>query len=213
MGKGFAADRGGDWAVAGMSIGWGAFLRGVLRRAQAGDGPQPWWAPRRVLTVVSADVDASAGVAAVWIMWRAKSSRRREHIALLELREGRWRYVGGGSGPVDEPVGVEVLDVGAGAKVLRRAHDADLARALTEGVWIAGAPLRLGPDVGHVLVGARRIENPDHRGVVAVWVCPYHHRDARPVITALGRDGVELSRIGPYEALDTHTRARLRERW
>ncbi|AZP23741.1 hypothetical protein EJC51_45010 [Streptomyces aquilus] len=39
--------------------------------------------PRRLLTVVSADVDATAGVGAIWILWRPKSSRLRGHIALL----------------------------------------------------------------------------------------------------------------------------------
>ncbi|MGW2617834.1 hypothetical protein [Streptomyces sp. NPDC001500] len=119
--------------------------------------------------------------------------------------------MGGGSGPGDEPVDGEVLDVDACGKVLSRARDTDLARSLTEGVWISSAQVRLGRDVGHVLVGARRIENPRHRSVIAVWVSPCDRRDARPVITALSRDGVVLSRLGPHEALDTHTWARLRD--
>jgi hypothetical protein len=62
---------------------WESFLRGVVKRALAEKEPQPWWVPRRVLTVVSADVDDTAEVGAIWILWRPKSSRRREHIALL----------------------------------------------------------------------------------------------------------------------------------
>lgn len=48
------------------------WLRGEVRRVLARDVPQPWWIPRRVLTVVSADVDVAAGVGAVWTVWRPK---------------------------------------------------------------------------------------------------------------------------------------------
>ncbi|MEH0467620.1 hypothetical protein QA943_02000 [Streptomyces sp. B21-097] len=191
----------------------GAFLRGMVRRALAGDAPQPWWIPRRVLTVVSADVDTGAGVGAVWIVWRPTSSRTREHIALLERCDGEWRHRGGGSGPGDDPVDVEVLDVSDGGGVLSRAHGADPARSLAAGVWIGCAKVRLGRDVGHVLVGARRIEAPQNRSLIAVWASPYLDRGVRPVIRARSRGGVELSRVGPHDGVDSHTRARLEEEW
>ncbi|MEU5533746.1 hypothetical protein [Streptomyces sp. NPDC020362] len=94
------------------------FLQGVVRRVLAGDEPQPRWLPRRVLTVVSADVDTASGVGAIWIEWRPKSPRMCEHLALLEWYGEQWRYVGGGSGPGDDPVDVDgdVLDVGGGAR-------------------------------------------------------------------------------------------------
>ncbi|MFJ9007508.1 hypothetical protein [Streptomyces canus] len=74
---------------------WESFLQGVVMRVSAGDEPQPWWMPRRVLTVVSADADDDAGVGAVWLEWRPRSPRMREHLALLEWYGERWRYVGG----------------------------------------------------------------------------------------------------------------------
>ncbi|TLS41364.1 hypothetical protein FE633_36580 [Streptomyces montanus] len=187
------------------------FLRGVVRRVLARDAPQPWWIPRRMLSVVSADVDAAAGVGAVWIVWRPKSPQMREHIALLEWFGKQWRYVGGGSGPGEGPVNVDVLDVRSGGGVLSLTRSIDPPCSITAAPWIGCAKVRLGRDVSHVLVGARRIENPEHCELIAVWASPYIRRGARPVIVALGRDGAELSRIGPHDSLDTRTWARLRE--
>lgn len=187
------------------------FLRGVVRRVLAREAPQPWWIPRRLLTVVSADVDATAGVGAVWIVWRPKSPRMREHIALLEWYGEQWRYVGGGSGPGEDPFNVDVLDVRNGGGVLSLTRSIDPPRSITAAPWISCVKVSLGRDVDHVLIGARRIDNPEHCKLIAVWTSPYISRGARPVVVALGRDGAELSRIGPHDSLDTHTWARLRE--
>ncbi|MCZ0990943.1 hypothetical protein O1M54_44940 [Streptomyces diastatochromogenes] len=176
----------------------------------AGAEPQPWWMPRCVLTVVSADVDA--GVGAIWMVWRPKSSRMREHTMLLEWYEEQWRYVGGGSGSGDGPVHVDVLDVHDGGGALSLTRRLDLPGSLTAAPWIGCAKVRVGRDVGHVLIGARRIEAPEQRGLIAVWTSPPHiNRGARPVIVAVGRDGAELSRLGPHDSLDTATWARWRE--
>lgn len=190
---------------------WETFLRGVVRRVLASEESQPWWMPRRLLTVVSADVDVTAGVGAIWIMWRPKSPLMREHLALLEWHGEQWRYVGGGSGPGDDPVDVDVLDVCNGAGVLSLTRSLDIPPSITAAPWIGCVKVRLGVDVGHVLVGDRRIENPEQCRLIAVWASPHNGRGARPVIVALGRDGAELSRIGPHDSLDTHTWARMRE--
>lgn len=190
---------------------WESFLRGVVKRALAGEEPQPWWVPRRVLTVVSADVDDTAGVAAIWLLWRPKSSRRRERSALLERFGKQWRHVGGGSGSADDPVDVDVLVVRDGGGVLSLTRGLDPPRSLVEASWISCVKVRLGQGVGQVLIGARRIEVPEQRSLVAVWTSPQSSRGVRPVIVALGRDGVELSRMGPHDSLDTRTRERLRE--
>ncbi len=190
---------------------WETFLRDVVRRVSAREPPQPWWIPRRLLTVVSADVDATAGVGAVWIVWRPKSPRMREHLALLEWYEERWRYVGGGSGPGEDPFHVDVLDVRNGGGVLSLTRGNDPPRSISAAPWISCAKVSLGRNVDHVLIGARRIDNPEHCKLIAVWTSPYIGRGARPVIVALGSDGAELSRIGPRDSLDTHTWARLRE--
>ncbi|MFD8759696.1 hypothetical protein ACFV03_11770 [Streptomyces mirabilis] len=173
--------------------------------------PQPWWIPRRVLTVVSADVDTTAGVGAIWIVWRPKSTRARERVALVEWHDEQWRYAGGGSGPQDDPVDVDLLDVRSGGGVLSLTRSIDPPWSITAAPWISCAKVRLGRDVGHVLIGARRIQNPKHCKIIAVWASPYIGRGVRPVIVALGRDCAELSRIGPHGSLDTHTWARLIE--
>ncbi|WP_043268667.1 hypothetical protein [Streptomyces sp. CT34] len=168
--------------------------------------------PRRVLTVVSADVDATAGVGAIWIVWRPKSPRMREHIAFLEWHGERWRFVGAGaSSPGDDPVNVDVLDVRDCAGVLSLTRSSDLPRSITTASWIGCVKVRLGRDVGHVLIGDRRIDASEQRRLIAVWMSPRSSRGGRPVIAALGRDGAELSRIGPHDTLDTDTWARLRE--
>ncbi|RPF39060.1 hypothetical protein EDD92_9246 [Streptomyces sp. TLI_185] len=192
---------------------WESFLRGVVRRVPAGDEPQPWWMPRRVLTVVSADVDTTTGVGAIWIVARPKSPRAREHVALLEWHGEQWRHVGGSSSPADDPVDVEVLDVHHGGGVLGLTRSIDRPRSLTTAPWINFVKVRLGRNVGHVLIGGRRIENPTQGRLIAVWTSPHNRRAARPVIAAVGRDGTELSRLDPHDSLDSHTWARLRQEW
>ncbi|MFL5993710.1 MAG: hypothetical protein ACJ736_05235 [Streptomyces sp.] len=191
-------------------IRWENFLRGVVMRLLAGDEPQPWWMPRRVLTVVSADVDDDAGVGAIWLEWRPKSPRMREHLALLERYGERWRYAGGGSGSGDDPVDVDVLDVCNGAGVLSLTRGHHLPHSLSTAPWIGCAKVRLGRNVTHVLIGDRRIDVPGHHRLIAVWTSPRLSRGLRPVIVARGRDDAELSRIGHHDSLDTHTWARLR---
>jgi hypothetical protein len=161
--------------------------------------------------VVSADVDTTAGVGAIWMVWRPKSPRTREHIALLEWYDEQWRYAGSASGSGDDPVEVDVLDVCNGGGVLSRTHGIDPPSSITAALWISCAKVRLGRDVGHVLIGSRRIGNPKHCKLIAVWKSPYVSRGTRPAIVALGRDDGELSRLGPHDSLDTHTWAQLRE--
>ncbi|MDX5570302.1 hypothetical protein PYK79_53180 [Streptomyces sp. ID05-04B] len=185
----------------------------MVQRALAGDEPQPWWMPRRVVSVVSADVDDAAGVGAIWILWRPKSSRARESVAFLEWFGERWRYVGGSSssGCEDGPADADVLEVHDGGGVLSLTRRLDPPRSITAAPWISCVTLRLGRDVRQVLLGGRRIEVPEQRRLIAVWVTPPGRRGVRPVIVALVRDGVELARQGPYDGLDSHTWARVRE--
>lgn len=190
---------------------WQSSLRRVVKRASAAQEPQPWWVPRRVLTVVSADVDDAAGVAAIWILWRPKSSGMREHVEVLEWFGDQWCYVGGGSGSGDDLADVDVLEVRNGGGALSLTRSLDPPRSLATAPWISCVKVRLGQDVKHVLIGARRIEVPEQRSLIAVWTSPRSSRATRPVIVALGRDGAELSRIGPHDGLDTHTWAQLRQ--
>ncbi|MFJ1694411.1 hypothetical protein ACIO6T_21275 [Streptomyces sp. NPDC087532] len=161
--------------------------------------------------MISADIDNTAGVGAVWIVWHPKSSRAREHTALLEWYDEQWRYVGGGSGPVDDPADVDVIEVRGGGGALSLTRSLDPPHSFATAPWISCAAVHLGRDVGHILIGNRRIAAPEERKLVAAWTSQQVNRGARPVIVAFGRDGTELSRIGPHDSLDTHTWARLRE--
>jgi len=186
-------------------------MRGVVKRVLAGVGAQPRWVPRRVLTVVSADLDADEGVGAVWVVWRPKSARARKHMVLLEWYEERWRSVGGGSGPMDDPGEPDVMEICGGSGVLSLTRRQDPPRSIATAPWIACVAIHVGQDVDRVLVGNRRLDAPPHRKLIAAWKCPQIARRVRPVIVALAQDGTELSRMGPHDGLDTHTWAQLRE--
>ncbi|WP_369382532.1 hypothetical protein [Streptomyces sp. cg36] len=185
-----------------------SLLRSAVRRVLAGATARPRWIPRRVLSV-SADVDAAEGVGALRFVWRPRSRRGREHFELMRRYGRRWRSVGGGGGPVGDPVDVEVLDVrsGCGVRTFPHDHTPPLPNSLT--LWIGCLEVHVGPDVDHVLVGTRRIPVPEGRALVAVWTSSHPGRPLRPLVVAVGRDGTELSRMGPLDGLDTHTRARL----
>lgn len=204
------------WGLTGVQAGVVVrLLPGVVRRLLGGGEAQPWWMPRRVLTVVSADLDAGAGVGAVWMVWRpgARESVAREHIEFLERYGGQWRYPGGSSGSVDGPADadVDVIEIRGGGGTLSLARRLDPPRSIETAPWIGCVLVYLGRDVGHILVGDRRFEASGQRRVVAAWKGPQVSRGSRPVVVAFGRDGVELSRIGPLDSLDSRTWARVWE--
>ncbi|WP_405819687.1 hypothetical protein OG241_30415 [Streptomyces sp. NBC_01390] len=191
-------------------------MPGVVRRVLGGGEPQPWWLPGRVLTVVSADVDPDAGVGAVWMVWRpgaARESAPREYIEFLEWYDGQWRSLGGASSSVNDPADaeVDVIEVRGGSGSLSLTRRLDPPRSFETAPWIGCLRLYLGRDVGHVLVGDRRYDVSERRRVVAVWKGPQFRRGWRPVVVAVGRDGGELSRIGPLDSLDSRTWARVWE--
>ncbi|MFF3274763.1 hypothetical protein ACFYWU_28120 [Streptomyces chrestomyceticus] len=186
-----------------------ALLPGMVRRVLRGAEPQPRWVPRRVLTVVSADVDTTAGVGAAWVVWRPKAAGAREHILIVERRRGRWRYVGGGSGPAAEADEVGVIGIGGGAGVRGLAHRPDPPYSVGAPSWIGCAEVHLGREVRHLLVGDRRIEVCGRRRIVIVWRSA--RAGLRPLLVALGHQGTELSRLGPGDVLDSRTWALLQD--
>lgn len=188
-----------------------ALLPGVVRRVLNGAEPQPRGVPRRVLTVVSADLDTTTGAGAVWVVWRPRSAAAREHTALLERHEGQWRSLGVASAPAEEPDDVDVIEVRGGGGTLCPTHRHDPPHSLAGAPWISCATIHLGREVGRLLVGNRRIDAPEQHRLVVAWMTTQAARGTRPLIVALGRDGTELSRLGPHDSLDTHTWARLRE--
>ncbi|GAA0301683.1 hypothetical protein GCM10009540_21210 [Streptomyces turgidiscabies] len=191
-------------------------LPGVVRRVLGGREAQPRWLPRRVLSVVSADVDAEAGVGVVWMVWRPGSGREsvpREHIEFVEWYEGRWRSLGGSASAMGDPIDVEVdgIEVRGGSGSLSLTRRLDPPRSIETAAWISCVRVYAGRDVDHVLVGDRRFEVSERRRVVAVWKTAQVRRVYRPDIVAFDRDGGELSRIGSLDSLDSRTWTRVRE--
>lgn len=180
--------RGARWAeVVRWRVVWRVALRVVEGRART-------WA--RGVRVVGSDVDRAAGVAAV----RVVVAGRWEYGVVLELGGDGWRVLGGGGGSRSAPLGsVEVLELGGSSGVAAGER------------WIMCTAVHVGPGVAHVLVGERRLDVPPGREVTAVWASARHAqgRGTRPLVVALGRDGAELSRIGPHDVLDSHTWRRL----
>ena len=70
--------------------------------------------------------------------------------------------------------------------------------------------LRVAAEVSHLLIGERRVEVPAHGRVIVVWKSPSTGGGCiRPLITAFGSDGSELSRIGPHDNVDSYTSEKL----
>ncbi|MFB6784685.1 hypothetical protein ACFCX0_47430 [Streptomyces sp. NPDC056352] len=77
-----------------------------------------------------------------------------------------------------------MLDVRNGGGVLSLTRSIDPPRSITAAPWISCVKASLGRDIDHVLIGARRIGNPEHCKLIAVWTSPYISRGARPVSEA-----------------------------
>ena len=81
----------------------------VTGRVLGEKDPQPGWLPRRLVTVVSGDVDVDAGCGAVWLVWRPWSSKAGTYTARVEHHGGQFRYMGamgvvGGGAVLDRDV-------------------------------------------------------------------------------------------------------------
>jgi hypothetical protein len=75
--------------------------------------------------------------------------------------------------------------------------------------WVEASELQVAAEVSHLLIGERRVEAPAHGRVIVVWKSPATGGGIRPLITAFGPDGSELSRIGPHDNMDSYTSAKL----
>lgn len=202
---------------------WMQFLLpGVVRRVVNGEAPQPGWLPRRWLTLVSADVDPDAGVGAVWLVWRPGCATAETHTALIEYCGEKWQYTGGGSAsdadlPAERsaagrPGQVGMIELGAGAGGLSCAYRLRNRHPDSVGAvaWVGSNQLRVAAEVDHLLLGGRRIDAARDGRLVVAWKSPFQGQAGmRPLIVAVGRDGSELSRIGPHDSMDSYTWARL----
>lgn len=191
----------------------------IFRRVVSGKTPQPGWLPRRYLTVVSADVDLDSGIGAVWLVRRPGSAGAETRIARIERCGGRWEYSGAGSthgdveadrraaGDPGQPGMIELGGRSGGvSNAYRLEHPHSPASAAP---WVEASELRVAAEVGHLLIGERRIEVPAHGRVIVVWKSPPTGGGGiRPLITALGSDGSELSRIGSHDNIDSYSSAK-----
>ncbi|MDQ2876148.1 MAG: hypothetical protein M3Y33_15690 [Actinomycetota bacterium] len=192
----------------------GIIVARVARRVVNGKAPQPGWLPRRWLTVVSGDVDLDGGIGAVWLVWRPGSAKAETHTALIERCGGQWQYTGGGSesgGDVaaERPAAgqsgqIGMIELGGGAGGLSYAYRLQHPHSITAAPWVGASELRVAADVGHLLLGERRIEVRGHGRLIVAWKSRSTGSGGlRPLIVAVGRDGSELSRIGPHDSMDS----------
>jgi hypothetical protein len=198
----------------------GIIVPRVARRVVNGKAPQPGWLPRRWLTVVSGDMDFNGGIGAVWLVWRPGSAKAETHTALIERCGGQWQYTGGGScsgGDVaterpaaGQPGQIGMIDCGGGGGGLSYAYRLQHPHSIKAAPWVGYSELRVAAEVGHLLLGERRIEVPRHGRLIVAWKSRSTDSGGlRPLIVAVGRDGSELSRIGPHDSMDSYTWAKL----
>ena len=200
----------------------------VTGRVLGGKDPQPGWLPRRLVTVLSGDVDVDAGCGAVWLVWRPWSSTAEPYTARVEHDGGHFRHIGAAG--VAGGGAVPGRDVAAGRPAASEAgqagmielggHSGGVSAAWrlqhhgpgTGAPWVGASEVRVAAEVEHLLIGEqrRRVQVPGHGRVIVAWKSPNTIAGGiRPLIVAVGRDGSELSRLGPDDAMDTYTTAKL----
>jgi hypothetical protein len=176
----------------------------------------PWAVRRAGLVVVSSDIDAEAGVAAVWLAHRTARPRAAETVSLYELIDGTWQHLsgsGGGDGfaPTPRPSAARagqalMLASVSGGSVRSRADRqalGDLGRFDLAG-WVACAMFRAATEVTHLTVGTRLVLVPEHGYVIVAWKAPPSAvPPPRPPVAALGPDGAVLTELGPSQHIDT----------
>jgi hypothetical protein len=179
-----------------------------------------------LVTVVSGDVDVNAGCGAVWLVWRPWSSKAGTYTARVEHHGGQFRYMGAGVGggavldrdvAADRPAAGEPGQVGM---IELGGHSGDVSSVWrlqhrgpsTDAPWVGDSELRVAAEVDHLLIGEqrRRVQVPGHGRVIVAWKSPNTGAGGiRPLIVAVGRNGSELSRIGPADVMDTYTTVKL----
>src|ERR1700740_3542731 len=71
----------------------------IGRRVLRGRPVRPWpWLTAGRIVLLATDIDAEAGVAAVWLVRHPGSTRQSEETWLYERGPRRWELLGGGVG-------------------------------------------------------------------------------------------------------------------
>lgn len=180
--------------------------------------PLRWRHRRAGVVVVARDIDADAGVAAVWLVRRAAGPDAVEEICQFERVGGSWRYLGGGGRrgnflltgrPSASRAGPASLMTSLSGCSVRSSADRDAQGRpgdFTDVGWVACAMFRAAAEVAYLQAGTRRIVVPWHGYVVVAWKAPPASEiPARPPVAAIGEDGSPLTELGPRDHLDRLT--------
>ena len=173
--------------------------------------------------MVSGDVDVDVGFGAVWLVWRPWSAKAETRTALIERCGGQWQYTGGGTPGGDvaaarpaagEPGQVGMIELGGHSGCVSSAWRLQRRGPSIDAPWVEASELRVAAEVDHLLIGEqrRRVRVPGHGRMIVAWKSVNTGAGGiRPLIVAVGRDGAELSRLGPADLTDTYTTVKLRE--
>lgn len=157
------------------------------------------WLSRRVRFLPLA-VDRDDDVAATMFLRRGVSGVPLLDVHTLELVEGAWRRLGGGSGPGDELTDPRprLADLGSPAWSPGGGGTARTARGrfgrLRDG-WLSWAELRVAEEVSVLRVGTRLVPVAAHGCAVVVWT------RQPPRVAALAASGAVLGAVGLGGAL------------
>jgi hypothetical protein len=170
---------------------------------------------RAGFVALASDVDEDAAVAAVWLVHGPGSAGSAEHALEFERGDG-WRCLGGGSSGAQEfslagrpsasvnGPAIMMRLVSSSASRSRTGREKDATGLGVAGAgWVACAGFRLATEVGHLQVGGRSVPVPGHGYAIVAWRSP--PALARPLITAMGKDGSQLSELGPNSSMDSLT--------
>ena len=185
--------------------------------------PLRWRHRRAGVVVVASDIDADAGVAAVWLTRPARWPDIMNEACLFERVGGSWQYLGGGGSSGEEllladrpsasragPASMMTSLSGSAGRSRSDREAQGAQRGFDRVGWVACAMFRVATEIAHLQVGARRIKVPRHGYVIAVWKAPPSPvSPPRPPIAAISDDGRRLTELGPTDHLDSLTWASL----
>jgi hypothetical protein len=176
--------------------------------------PLPWYARWRIVLAAS-DMDADAGVAAVWLAKRSRWLSTADYVCLYEHGDGGWQWVGGGLGTgssrrwtaATRPISVVVREGGSAVRsYLDRAARASPGGPFTDVGWVACAMYHVPARVTHLNIDGRQITVPAHGRALAAWKAPPSDQPPlHPHIVAIGHNGIPLTEFGPGDHFDSRT--------